>query len=66
MVIMYKMTPEKKEKINRKLDKMMDFIEELKECVDESENYDEGMAESSYRGGSAMSMRGRYGYRRGM
>lgn len=63
---MYRMTPEKKEKVTKKLDKMMDFIEELKECFDESENYEEGAEEPYYRGSSPMSMKGRYSYRRSM
>ena len=72
MVIMYKMTPEKKEKYAHKIEKMMDFLEEFKECLDESE-YSEDMPE--YRGGGRsyrkeydedeMRMEGRYGYRRG-
>jgi HSP90 family molecular chaperone len=37
MVIMYKMTPEKKEKYIKKLDKMSEFIDEFKECLEDSE-----------------------------
>ena len=38
---MYRMTPEKKEKYIKKLDKMMDFLEEFKECLDDSYETDE-------------------------
>jgi len=34
MVIMFRMTPEKKEKYIKKLDKMSDFIEEFKDCLE--------------------------------
>lgn len=34
---MYKMTPEKKEKYIKKLDKMSEFIDEFKECLEDSE-----------------------------
>ena len=37
MVVMYRMTPEKKEKYIKKLDKMMDFLEEFKDCLEDSE-----------------------------
>lgn len=37
MIIMYKMTPEKKEKYIKKLDKMSEFIDEFKECLEDSE-----------------------------
>ena len=37
MVIMFRMTPEKKEKYIKKLDKMADFIDEFKECLEDSE-----------------------------
>lgn len=37
MVVMYKMTPEKKDKFTRKIDKMMDFLEEFKECLEDSD-----------------------------
>ena len=72
MVIMFKMTPEKREKMIKKLDKMADYIDEFKSCLEESDDYDEEdfEEEPSYRsnmhGGSSASMRGRYGYRRGM
>lgn len=49
MVIMYKMTPEKKEKLSRKLDKMMDFIDEFKECLENSEEYDDDLEDPEYR-----------------
>jgi Asp-tRNA(Asn)/Glu-tRNA(Gln) amidotransferase C subunit len=69
MVIMYKMTPEKREKYTKKIDKMMDFLDEFKECL-ESGVEDE---EYSYRGGSYRREEedpeyrgGRYGYRHGM
>lgn len=45
MVIMFRMTPEKKEKMIRKLDKMEDFIEEFRSCLENSAEEDE----SSYR-----------------
>lgn len=72
MVIMFKMTPEKREKMIKKLDKMADYIDEFKSCLEESDDYDEEDFEeepsyrSSMRGGSSASMRGRYGYRRSM
>lgn len=66
MIVMYKMTPAKKEKYISKIDKMMDFLEEFKTCLDESDEYDEYNEEPMYRNGSGMSsMRGRYS-RRGM
>jgi hypothetical protein len=46
---MYKMTPEKKEKLSRKLDKMMDFIDEFKECLENSEDYDDNLEDPEYR-----------------
>ena len=52
MVVMFKMTPEKKEKFGKKIDKMMDFLEEFKECLEDSEDYeDEEYEEPMYRGG---------------
>lgn len=42
---MYRMTPEKKEKYIKKLDKMMDFLEEFKDCLEDSDE------ETSYRHG---------------
>lgn len=45
MVIMFRMTPEKKEKMIRKLDKMEDFIEEFRSCLENSAEEEE----SSYR-----------------
>lgn len=65
---MYKMSPEKKEKWTKKLDKMIDFIEEFKECLEESEDYEDDEFEPEYRGGSMRrrggsglsSMRSRY------
>lgn len=69
MVIMYKMTPEKKEKFTHKIEKMMDFLEEFHECLEESEVSDE----PEYRGGrmyrheyheDEMMHPSRYGYRR--
>lgn len=63
MVIMYKMTPAKKEKFIGKIDKMMDFLEEFRTCLDESDEYDE-YEEPMYRGGNAMPrMRSRYSNR---
>lgn len=67
---MYKMTPEKKEKFTHKIEKMMDFLEEFHECLEESEVSDE----PEYRGGrmyrheyheDEMMHPSRYGYRRG-
>lgn len=62
------MTPEKKEKFEHKIDKMIDFLEEFKECLEDSDYAEE----PEYRGGSyrryredADRMEGRYGYRRG-
>lgn len=43
---MFRMSPEKKEKYIKKLDKMSDFIEEFKECLEESPEYED---EVSYR-----------------
>jgi transcription elongation GreA/GreB family factor len=43
------MTPEKKEKLSRKLDKMMDFIDEFKECLESSEEYDDDLEDPEYR-----------------
>lgn len=70
---MYKMTSEKKEKFTKKLDKMMDFLEEFRDCLEDSEDYDgeEYDEEPAYRGGSmsrrsSTSMRGRYSRRGGM
>lgn len=70
MIVMFRMTPEKKEKMSKKIDKMMDFLDEFKTCIEEGEEYDEDELdeEPSYRrrnGGSSGSMRGRYSYRRG-
>ena len=47
MVVMFKMTPEKKEKFVKKLDKMSDFIEEFKECL-ESANEEENFRHDDY------------------
>lgn len=71
MIVMYRMTPEKKEKMTKKIDKMMDFLDEFRACLEDSESYDdeEWSDEPSYRrrnGGSSASMKGRYGYRGGM
>ena len=72
MVVMFKMTPEKKEKFGRKIDKMMDFLEEFKECLEDSEDYeDEEYEEPIYRGnmrrmGGTSDMRSRYSRRVGM
>jgi hypothetical protein len=69
MVVMFRMTPEKKEKFGKKIDKMMDFLEEFKECLEDSEDYeDEGYEEPMYRGnmrhmGGSSSMRSRYSRR---
>ena len=72
MVVMFRMTPEKKEKYTKKIDKMMDFLEEFKECLEDSEEYEEEeYEEPQYRGnmmhrGGTSSMRGRYSRRGGM
>ena len=69
MIVMYKMTPEKKEKMTKKIDKMMDFLDEFKTCLEESEDYDDEYSEPSYRSGRdgmSPAMRGRYSYRHGM
>ena len=72
MVVMFKMTPEKKEKFGKKIDKMMDFLEEFKECLEDSEDYeDEELEEPMYRGnmrrmGGTSDMRSRYSRRGGM
>ena len=70
---MFKMTPEKKEKFSKKIDKMMDFLDEFKECLEDSEDYDEEeYEESMYRGGSmprrggSSAMRTHYSRRGGM
>jgi hypothetical protein len=69
MVVMFKMTPEKKEKYTKKIDKMMDFLEEFKECLEDGENYDEEWEEEptyrSYRK-EGTPMRSRYSRRGGM
>ena len=73
MVVMLKMSPEKKDRMTKKLDKMIDFIEEFKECLEDSEDYDGDDMEDEpmYRGGSmsrrsSTPMRGRYSRRGGM
>lgn len=72
MLVMFKMTPEKKEKYTQKIDKMMDFLEEFKECLEDSEDYEgdgweDEMMSRRYRGGSgSSSMRSRYSRRGGM
>jgi len=67
MVVMFKMTPEKKEKMTKKLDKMIDYIEEFKDCLENSDDYDEEEWEDEpqYRGsmrraGNTSAMRNRY------
>jgi hypothetical protein len=69
MVIMYKMTPEKRDKFTKKIDKMMDFLEEFKECLEEADEFgDVEYEEPSYRRheGIGPSMRSRYSRRGGM
>ena len=66
---MLKMSPEKKDRMTKKLDKMIDFIEEFKECLEDGEGYDdyeydEEMMPRRMRGGVS-SMRGRYSRRGG-
>ena len=67
---MYKMSPEKKEKYTKKIDKMIDFLEEFKECLEDSEDYDEDeYEEPAYRGNTGRmgsSMKSRYSRRGGM
>ena len=43
MVVMYRMTPEKKEKFIKKLDKMEEFLDEFRDCLESAEE------EPSYR-----------------
>jgi len=68
---MYRMTPEKKEKYTKKIDKMIDFLEEFKDCLEDSEDYDgeeweeEPQYRTSRRGGMT-SMKSRYSRRGGM
>jgi hypothetical protein len=68
MVVMYRMSAEKRDKMIHKLDKMMDFLEEYKTCLEEASE------EEEYRGGSYRKDKewdeeesyrgGRYRYRR--
>lgn len=37
MVVMYRMSSEKKEKMLKKINKMMDFLDEFKYCLENSE-----------------------------
>lgn len=68
MIIKYKMSSEKKEKYSKKIDKMMDFLEEFKECLESGDDYEdeEWEEEPEYRGmmkrGSSP-MRSRYSRR---
>lgn len=61
---MYKLSSEKRDRMAHKIDKMMDFLEEFKMCLEDAE-------EADYRGGSYRKEwdeeepKGRYGYRRG-
>lgn len=69
---MFKMTSEKKEKFGKKIDKMMDFLEEFKDCLEDSEEYeDEEFEEPMYRSsmrrmGNTSAMKSRYSRRGGM
>ena len=67
---MYKMSPEKKDKFTKKIDKMLDFLEEFKECLEESEEYDgeEWEEEPRYRSNmrGMTSMKSRYSRRGNM
>ena len=67
---MYKMSPEKKDKFTKKIDKMLDFLEEFKECLEESEEYDgeEWEEEPRYRSNmrGMASMKSRYSRRGNM
>lgn len=72
MIVMFKMTPEKREKFSKKIDKMMDFLDEFKECLEDSEDMDEEDYEepqyrnSMMRRGSSSAMKTRYSRRGGM
>jgi hypothetical protein len=60
MIVVFKMTPEKKEKYGRKLDKMMEFLEEFKECLEDAEEYggdDEWEETPQYRNSMRRAMR---------
>lgn len=50
MIVMYKMTQEKKDKWVKKLDKMSEFIDEFRDCLEESEDYEDVEEEPEYRG----------------
>ena len=65
MIVMYKMTPEKKEKWVKKLDKMSEFIDEFRDCLEESEDFEGMYEEPDYRSnmrrmGGTSAMRSRY------
>ncbi len=67
MIVMYKMTPEKKEKWVKKLDKMSEFIDEFRDCLEESEDYEDVEEEPDYRSNmrrmkGTSSMRSRYSH----
>jgi hypothetical protein len=60
MVVMFKMSSEKKERFTHKIDKMLDFLEEFKDCLENSyeeepeyrhdwEDYPEHEKERAYR-----------------
>ena len=71
MIIKYKMSSEKKEKYSKKIDKMMDFLEEFKECLESGDDYEdeEWEEEPEYRSmkrGNSTSIRGRYSRRGSM
>ena len=70
MVVMFRMSPEKKEKFSKKIDKMMDFLDEFKECLEDGEEYEDDDAdEPSYRNSMrrrSSGMRSRYSSRRDM
>lgn len=48
MVVMYKMTPEKKDKFIKKIDKMMDFLDEFKDCLEDASGEDVGYRHEDY------------------
>lgn len=56
MITVYRMTGAKKDKYVRKLEKMIDHLEELKDCLEHCER-DEEMEEHYRKGGGS---RGRY------
>lgn len=67
MIVRLRMSPEKKEKMMSKIDKMMEFLEDFQTCLEESEDYEEDgyEEEPSYRRrSSGGSMNSRYSMKR--